>query len=486
MMTAAAQALKSQPDADHPAVVFFHLSRTFFSLQSTHYPVLWHCRLLLSTWDLLASLWAPAKNTPAPAQLPVTYAAVPGLMRLSAAMMHVINLERPAVTATAAPGLGPATEERSAADTLYGTVLQVAKVFKSVSWAIIGDNVDGQQRDLQAFASVLPEFSTVLSTIITFEADSLLLQQQLLTTKTAQGTRGSHAASMETHSTSTSSTSSRGNRAHGVAGGEAASGSSSTTGRQDSKAGSSNAGGSDCITVIRKVKKACRAMPECIDTLLLAQGVDNEILVWVTAAFRKHTKFDALEVSAASFLQLANWIASRPRASKHHMQPLQQQMLLVSAVLLRHAAAASKVVSNPQQAKECSHLADVARQIIQAWLSLTKHPYVPTAEGPWLPGAQPVQWLQQVVSDIQTVLGSFLQVCRLPPGISTMTAPGSNKKNSPWQQLDCWQQQKRSLDSFNEPRECQVLGPGACSDADAGAQRAAHQLRHTCKHPLRC
>jgi hypothetical protein len=336
-------------------------------------------------------------------------------------MLHMINQELPTVAATAAPAVPPILEESSAAETLYGTAFSVAKVFKSVS-CVLGSDLPQGKRDLQTFECVLPELSTVLCNIITLEAESMMLRQQLPNTNAAQSTFYSPAGGTARTGYRISSSSSRGDLT-GVGGFVAASGAS---GRRGSNTGSISDTG--CTASIRRVKKAHRQLPDCIAGLLQTQGVDSRAVVWVAAAFMDFMHLGTLKVSAAAFRNLVNWIASRAPGLQHdtqqQMQQMQQQMLLVSSVLLQWAAGASRAAGDPRQVQLCSDISDIGRELIQAWLTLTEHPFAPAAESLWLPGTKPAQWLQQVVPNIQGVLAALLEVCRLPAGtcLSAMTA----------------------------------------------------------------
>jgi len=430
-MTAVAQDWQHpRPQQQQPAPAFADYNFTL------------HMTLLLTrTWTLVCQLW-PEARCPGQQRLAAIAVAAPAAVRLSAAVLQLVSRDLPAAVKAAAPetprldlsgpGRGQSqAEQRSYASKLCCAVYQVELAMSLLSECISGVDIDDpfSLPELGPLVA-MPQYASVLATLLVVTSEALLAQQQVATA----------TATASTPSTVGGSSSTGRSTIHSNSNGSLGSSTVSHSRTATTSSGATGAGTSKGKGVRRWAKEAIKSLLECTKALLHILDMDSTEVIWAAAAQRDQVKFGTVmnyRVLTLAFNHLMCCL-SPPAAdqqlegvtvvmsSTREQARLQQLLLLVPATLL-HWVSNTRVTTH-DDLQQCALIAWSAGDIISYWL---RSPKVVVAEvgdstglnlqtcGPWLQPYFPAAWLEQVLPDIQKVLALLLQQPGGPPTLTS-------------------------------------------------------------------
>jgi len=264
----------------------------------------------------------------------------------------------------------------------------------------------------------VPEFASVLATLLVVTSEALLAQQQCdQTMVTASATGGSSSSSTGSPGSCTVSA-----------------GRTDTTNSATSRTSTSKE-----KVVHRWVKGALKNLPECTKALLETLGMDSTAVAWAAAAQRQQATFAIHRNLVVAFSRLMRCFSPRGGItvvmSPACEQPRRQQLLLLIPATLLHWASNTRAITHEHE-KQRVLIASFGGEFISYWLRSSKVLFADLASGaglslqacgPWLQPYFPAAWVQQVLPDVQKLLAELLQQPWGPPALNSANTTSSQR-----------------------------------------------------------
>jgi len=396
--------------------------------------------LLLSTWVQVYQLWPAGRE-----QVAIAAVAAPAAMQLSAAILQVVSRDLPAAVKAAPEVAGLTTGGAPSYSALLNHAVKelLYAVYTLVCSTSVLDRSWLSMPELQPLLT-LPEFTTVLATMMVVTAEALLARQKLGPTAAANASSTSSTCSTSTSSTSTSSTSSTCSTSTSSKSSACQRSTAPSSTPSTDSSSKNSAIGKTSTKITRQLEAVLRNLPDCTKTLLETLSMDSRAMVWAAAAQRDRATADDLDNIAVTLVHVLCWqfaadsTAAQTAEQQTERQQLQKLLLQVPALLLYWTA--NTPISTEQEVLPCTlNVVFSAQQCIHCWLQqphVTSYAQsikcgglgldVDTVTCQWLQPYLPAVWLEQVLPDVQKLLAVLLPYCWQQQATSTASrSPGA-------------------------------------------------------------